>query len=421
MQTANNLLLLHLGVVDSLLCVVFLLFSAPTLLRGGATGAGAGAPVAASAGGGVVAGAVTGPLCAVHGFLFTLLHPVALWTVCGLNCDRYYAISAPLHYTNLVSTRKVAACLGAAWVLALTMALPPLFLGGPGYRYTEQGAAGCAPHFEAPTVPAPVAAVWYTGIYTVLTLLLPAALILGCNLKVLYRLLHRIASAIYEVTLSAQVTITHQRNPFYLQSQFRGRSAVYSVLQLLGSLLLLYFPYYGVIMWEAVAATVLGTTVPTLPPDEADLSTPVPAAAEHQSNGHVHPHVVALASALLTCSPPINGFIYGVKSKVLRKTFANFWRKQMSKSEVNHEIQARTPSACGSRRPSLTPLGLLGRAPPSGRRLSEVLLEPSGRFALPTGCSPNRPRMLKRMATELSWRPALLAAATSVDLNARMR
>jgi hypothetical protein len=82
-NTANNLLLLHLGVVDSLLCSMFLVFSAPTLLRGW-----------------------TMP-CTVHGFLFTLLHPVALWTVCGLNCDRYYAISAPLHYGALVNPRKV--------------------------------------------------------------------------------------------------------------------------------------------------------------------------------------------------------------------------------------------------------------------------------------------------------------------------
>lgn len=110
--------------------------------------------------------------------------------------------------------------------------------------------------------------------------------------------------------------------------------------------------------------------------------------------------------------------ILHVLFQVLRKTFANFWRKQMTKSEMNHEIQARTPSACGSRRPSLTPLGqLLGR-PPHQRRFSEVLLEPSGaRFAL----SPHRPRILKRMATELSWRPTLLAAATSIDLNAKMR
>jgi len=109
---------------------------------------------------------------------------------------------------------------------------------------------------------------------------------------------------------------------------------------------------------------------------------------------------------------------FAIWLQVLRKTFANFWRKQMTKSEVNHEIQARTPSACGSRRPSLTPLGqFLGR-PPHQRRLSEVLLEPSGtRFAL----SPHRPRLLKRMATELSWRPTLLAAATSIDLNSKMR
>lgn len=52
-------------------------------------------------------------------------------------------------------------------------------------------------------------------------LLLPTVLVTVCNLRVLgiaryHR--HRIASAIYEVTLSAQVTITHQRNPFFIPS-----------------------------------------------------------------------------------------------------------------------------------------------------------------------------------------------------------
>ncbi|CAB3374011.1 Hypothetical predicted protein [Cloeon dipterum] len=397
-QSANNVLLLHLGVVDSLLCIVFLLFSAPVLLRGPAAPA---------------QGATAGPLCALHGFLFTLLHPVALWTVCGLNCDRYYAISAPLHYTSLVNTRKVAVFLAASWILAIAMAIPPLFITGPGYRYTEP--SGCTLHFTAPLAPPPTVAIWYSGIYTLFTLLVPAALILGCNLKVLmiaryHR--HRIASAIFEVTLSAQVTITHQRNPFYLQSQFKGRRAIVTVLQLLGSLLVLYFPYHGVTVWEAAASAISAANL------TAEQAATEVEWQPQQSPGHVDPLVVYLAMALITCSPPINGFIYGVKSKALRKSFANFLRKQMTKSEVNHEIQARTPSACGSRRPSLTPLGqLLGR-PPHQRRLSEVLLEPAGtRFAL----SPHRPRLLKRMATELSWRPTLLAAATSIDLDAKMR
>jgi hypothetical protein len=157
-QTANNLLLLHLGIVDSLLCALFLFFSAPSMLRGW-TWLG------------------SGPPCSLHGFLFTLLHPVALWTVCGLNCDRYYAISAPLHYGAMVSPRKVAMGLGAAWLLAFILCLPPLFFVAP-YRYNS-GLAGCAPDFGLGD-----GAIWYSAIYTVLTLLLPAALILGCNIKV---------------------------------------------------------------------------------------------------------------------------------------------------------------------------------------------------------------------------------------------
>ena len=202
---------------------------------------------------------------------------------------------------------------------------------------------------------------------------------------------HRIASAIFEVTLSAQVTITHQRNPFQPSvlnagGKFRGRSAISTVLQLLGSLLVLYFPYYGVILWESSSSTFL-------------------AASKIGNAIRVHPHLVTLASTLLTCSPPVNGLLYGVKSKILRKTFQNYWRKQMSKSEMIQEIQARTPSACGSRRPSLTPLGILSRPCSSHlqRRLSEVLLDPHRSGA--SGQNSTRPR-IQRIASELNWRPS---------------
>jgi hypothetical protein len=127
---------------------------------------------------------------------------------------------------------------------------------------------------------------------------------------------HRIASAIYEVTLSAQVTITHQRNPFYLQSQFKGRRAIVTVLQMLGSLLVLYFPYYGVVAWEAAASALSSPNATGAAPD-VDWQP-------QQSPGHVDPFVISLAMALITCSPPINGFIYGVKSKVNIFVFLNY-------------------------------------------------------------------------------------------------
>ena len=99
---------------------------------------------------------------------------------------RYYAISAPLHYGAMVSPRKVAVGLAAAWILAFVLCLPPLFFVAP-YSYNPS-LAGCAPDFGLGD-----GAIWYSTVYTILTLVLPAALILGCNIKVrLTSLKHKI-------------------------------------------------------------------------------------------------------------------------------------------------------------------------------------------------------------------------------------
>ncbi|KAB0794177.1 hypothetical protein PPYR_13797 [Photinus pyralis] len=359
--TANNILLLHLGALNTVLALLFLAFSAPGLTR--SNWLSSGAP------------------CALHGFLFTILHPMVLWTICGLNCDRYYAIAAPLHYGHLVNPRKILVGLGAGWAVTLALSLPPFFTVGP-YAYNS-GLGACAPDFSlGPGV------LWYSAFYTAFTLLLPATLIVCCNLKILmiaryHR--HRIASAIYEVTLSAQVTITHQRNPFFVPTvtapsaggpKFRGKSAISTVLQLVGSFLLIYVPYYSIILWEAATATLKNST----------------------TSIKIDQRVLIFASVMLICSPPINGFFYGVKNKTLRKTFQNYWRKKLTKSEVNQEIQARTPSTCGSRRPSLTPLGFFSK-PVLTRRLSEAFLDLHKVMG-----SPTKPKM-KRISSELTWRP----------------
>lgn len=199
---------------------------------------------------------------------------------------------------------------------------------------------------------------------------------------------HRIASAIYEVTLSAQVTITHQRNPFFVPTvtapnapRIRNRSAFSSVFQIVGSMFLLYFPYYIVIIWQSVSAL-----------------------AQAESNGKtnilkVPTTLITIATSFLTCSPPINGVLYGIKSKLLRKTFQNYWRKKMMKSEMNQEIQARTPSTCGSRRPSITPLSMMNK-PCLQRRLSEALLD-VGRS------SPQRNSKIKRISSDHTWKTGI--------------
>lgn len=75
------MLLIHLGAIGA-------------LASGAALCAGAG-----SAGGG-------GGACVCAAILLAL-HPLQLWTVCGLHADKAAAIAAPLHYSAIVSPRKV--------------------------------------------------------------------------------------------------------------------------------------------------------------------------------------------------------------------------------------------------------------------------------------------------------------------------
>ncbi|KAL3273366.1 hypothetical protein HHI36_014814 [Cryptolaemus montrouzieri] len=282
----------------------------------------------------------------------------------------------------LISRPCVFLGLTTGWIVSLVLCIPPFLKIAP-YGYIQGPGSCTANHRYGKSI------LVYSAIYTLFTLLIPAFLIICCNLKVLmiaryHR--HRIASAIYEVTLSAQVTITHQRNPFFVPTitapnsggppKFKGKSAIHTVFQLLGSFLVFYFPYYLLIIWQALSETV----------------------AKSKRNIEVHPFLYPLASALLITSIPVNAFLYGVKNKTLRKTFQNYLRKKQTKSEVNQEIQARTPSTCGSRRPSLTPLGFFSR-PTLQRRLSEALLD-----VQKTISSPQKSK-IKRIASDIAWRP----------------
>lgn len=166
---------------------------------------------------------------------------------------------------------------------------------------------------------------------------------------------HRIASAILEVTLSAQLTITHQRNPFFIpgfSSQVvqnstslknHSHSPMSSIFQLVGSIFIIYCPYYICNLWNNTIAVLRG---------EQEWSGEI---KQSMKTDLMIPKIaLQISVTFLLLSPFVNALLYGIKNKVIRKSFHNFWRKQKSKIEIHYEIQARTPSTCGSRRPSIT-------------------------------------------------------------------
>lgn len=185
---------------------------------------------------------------------------------------------------------------------------------------------------------------------TILTIFLPISLIIACNLKILtianYQR-HKIANAIFEATLSAQVAITHQKNPFAMtflyqskpnahEMRRKSKKATFVVFELIIVVVVLYFPYYIFLIWFRFYVN----------EQDGDLWI----------NKHLdHLNVtIFTVQYILLFSPTINACLYGLNNKTIKENLKNIWRKQKTKIDLLHEIQNRTPSTCGSRRPSLT-------------------------------------------------------------------
>ena len=220
--------------------------------------------------------------CALYGGVTLLLHAVVLWTICGLNYDKFSAICVPLSYNDAVTKWKTAAALAVCWALSACCVLLPL---SAGLTYAPR-AGLCLPQFRR----------LRDGVFGVLyicaMLLLPTALIVFFNVRILIvarTQRSRIVSAIVSaVTMNAQLAVPQGR----LECTQRSRSPLGTTVNVLLPLLLMYVPFGCLVTWESVAAVRV---------DER----------------------IALAAHVLLCLSPIHGLIYGCRSKNLRRIFKN--------------------------------------------------------------------------------------------------
>ncbi|KFB48935.1 hypothetical protein ZHAS_00016934 [Anopheles sinensis] len=157
---ASKVLLLHLGVVNAVLCLFYLIFYIFSLCRV--------LPVALDA---------MDVACLLFGLCFNTLHSIALWTLCALNFDRYFAIATPLHYGTFINTKKqVLITLGAGWIVSMLFSLPQA-VRISAYKFDSDYEL-CLPNLQT------TESLIYSISFVLFTILLPIILILGCNMKV---------------------------------------------------------------------------------------------------------------------------------------------------------------------------------------------------------------------------------------------
>lgn len=176
-DSPKNLLLIHLSATETLISLMFLVFSfPPTIIQNGNW----------------IDSEDNSFPCMLNGFLFTILHPVALWTICGLNCDRYYAIAEPLHYCVIVTKRKVSELAAGKQVLSFLLQVIvgvitswilvpfltfPLFLNVTKIEFNPDMCL-CLPNFLSRN------SLWHAILFTVLSLIVPGIILLVWNIKV---------------------------------------------------------------------------------------------------------------------------------------------------------------------------------------------------------------------------------------------
>lgn len=304
-----------------------------------------------------------GSFCIAYGYLRSTAAHVVVWTVAALGYDKYRTIMAPLHHIAEADYRQVGVALMAVWIGSLSLASPPLFavsaVGGYGYMGSVSACSYLPPQQALPSAadsrsPATAAVIYVTFVVTI-GFLLPFSVVAHCYFRIYHvarwhrRRIAAMTAVVNVITLSVgvpMVTRGLQQQPAVGSNQqellvengsaqaapdgsapetggtgesVRGRrkwkysSSTRALITVLGSFLLCYAPYYVLQLASACLALVsFGVR------SASDVLVPSPA-------------VVAVADLLLLASPLANALVYGMRNRVLVKSFRSTVRSSALK------------------------------------------------------------------------------------------
>ncbi|KAK3595757.1 hypothetical protein CHS0354_025387 [Potamilus streckersoni] len=277
LRKVRNMLLIHVGITGLLLSFLINLLVAVV----GFTGKWFGGNV----------------LCHIFGFILSMITIVTTWTIAALSWDKYHTISSPLHHSFMATAIKIIVCFVVFWVGACVFSLPPL-LGGTNHSFhSEKGICFVSNH-----------SVWgkiYIFIFVSIAFYIPLGLMFYCYthiFKIARTQSSRIAATMIRMANVIQAPIAppnNQVNGTNNSLSIQGTKALCTIFQLIGAFVLTYIPFSVILVLEAID--------PSLQPNIA---------------------IYATVTTLFLSAPVVNGLVYGIRNKILRKSFYRYIRRQ---------------------------------------------------------------------------------------------
>ncbi|XP_052797842.1 rhodopsin, GQ-coupled-like [Mya arenaria] len=233
-------------------------------------------------------------VCQTYGFILMALTLVTSWTITALSWDEYQTIAGPLNHPFKARAKRLAVLFGVVWLLACVLSLPPLLGDSRFVFYPETGICFLCRNTLTGKL--------YIFLFLLAAVYVPLGIMVFCYLhiyKIAKNQSSRIAATMIRMTCVLQATGVP--NSKSLSISVKGTKAMYTILTLIGSFVIVYLPMSVLLSIEVFST----------------------------KHFHVNEIFVSTIMMLFLSAPVIHSCIYGIRNKTLRMSFQRYMRRKI--------------------------------------------------------------------------------------------
>ncbi|XP_015265609.1 PREDICTED: histamine H2 receptor [Gekko japonicus] len=171
--------------------------------------------------------------CDIHNSLDVMLCTASILNLFMISLDRYYAVTAPLRYTTLVTPRRVAMVMVIIWVVSIMVSFLPIHLGWNTNGTTDHNPEECSLGVN------PI----YGLVDALLTFYIPLVIMCTTYYRI-FKIAREQAKRINNVPCNKKVN--------HVSPTVNEHKAILTLAIVMGAFIICWFPYFTVFIYRGI-------------------------------------------------------------------------------------------------------------------------------------------------------------------------